>query len=145
MIRFLRKVAALRPTDRSLLRQAFLSLLRVRFALWLIPWRRLAASIDSPEIVASARPGVDRLEWAIRAASHFVPRATCLTRAVALHRLLSSHGYESVVQIGVSTADGRFDAHAWVEHDGTPLLSTSNDVARYSRFFTWPQPRLDLP
>jgi hypothetical protein len=141
----LRKVATLRPADRSLLRQAFLSLLRVRFALWLVPWRRLAASIDSPEIVAPARPGVDRVEWAIRAASHFVPRATCLTRAVALHRLLSKHGYESVVQIGVSKADGRFDAHAWVEHDGRPLLSTSNDVARYSRFFTWPHSRLDLP
>jgi hypothetical protein len=142
---FLRKVAALRPADRSLLRQAFLSLLRVRFALWLVPWRRLAASIESTEMVAPARPGVDRVEWAIRAASHFVPRATCLTRAVALHRLLSRHGYESVVQIGVSKADGRFDAHAWVEHDGRPLLSSSDDVARYSRFFSWPQSRFDVP
>jgi hypothetical protein len=142
---FLRKVAALRPADRSLLRQAFLSLLRVRFALWLVPWRRLAASTDAKEMVAPARPGVDRVEWAIRAASHFIPRATCLTRAVALHRLLSRHGYESVVQIGVSKADGRFDAHAWVEHDGRPLLSSSNDVARYSRFFSWPQSRFDVP
>jgi len=141
----LRRVATLRPTDLSLLRQAFLSLLRVRFALWLVPWRRLAASIDSEEIAAApAHPEVDRVEWAIRAASHVVPRATCLTQAVALHRLLSCHGYQSIVQIGVSNADGRFGAHAWVEHEGRPLLSTSNDVARYSRVFTWPHSRLDL-
>ena len=141
-----RKVATLAPLDLLLLRQALLSVVLVRLALWLVPWRHLAGSIDvAPENAPGTRPTVDRVVWAIAAASRYIPRATCLTRALALHRLLSKHGYDSIVQIGVSKDGGRFDAHAWVEHDGGPLLTTSDDVARYSRFFTWPQSRLDLP
>jgi hypothetical protein len=45
--------------------------------------------------------------------------------------------------VGVCNIDGRFLAHAWVEHEGQTLLGTSENIARYSRFFTWPAPQLD--
>jgi transglutaminase superfamily protein len=78
------------------------------------------------------------VEWAISVASRIVPAATCLTQALALHRLLARFGYASVVQVGVQRCDGHFSAHAWVEHEGQSFLGSSANVARYARFFTWP-------
>jgi len=92
----------------------------------------------------AVKPGVDRLEWAVLAASRFIPRATCLTQALALHRLLSSYGYQSNVQFGVRRADGRFAAHAWVEHEARLLLTKAPEIVQYVRFFSWPPSQPDL-
>lgn len=61
---------------------------------------------------------VDR---AIRAVARFVPRATCLARALAAQRILGRAGVRSELRIGVATgAGGALDAHAWLEcADGT--------------------------
>jgi hypothetical protein len=40
-----------------------------------------------------------------------------------LTRLLARRGIHASVVIGVRPGD-EFGAHAWVEHDGTPLLPT---------------------
>lgn len=94
--------------------------------------------------VRSFNPGADRLEWAVLAASRFIPRATCLTQALALHRLLSRSGYRSKVQFGIRQADGRFAAHAWVEHETGLLLSKPPEIVQYVRFFSWPPSQPDL-
>ena len=127
-----------------MLSRAFLALLRVRIALWVRPWNRVAAPVVRAAAVASTRPGVHRLEWAVLAASRFVPRASCLTRALALHRLLSQYGYPSSVQVGARRADGRFVAHAWVEQGTDSLLSDASEVTQYVRFFSWPPSQPDL-
>lgn len=85
-----------------------------------------------------------RLEWSVRTGGRFIPRATCLTQALALHRLLSRYGYHSSVQIGVRRVEGSFGAHAWVEHQGAPLLSSAAEITRYTRFFSWPASQPDL-
>jgi hypothetical protein len=128
-----------------LLASAFLTVARVRIALWLLPWRRFARSVTISQNVRPLPPSAERLEWSVRVASRAVPCATCLTQALALHRLLARHGHWSIVQVGVCHVDGRFLAHAWVEHAGRTLLVTSEHIARYSRFFTWPAPQLDRP
>ena len=117
----------------------------MRIALWVMPWSRIVTRTSGTRKVPSSRPAVNQLEWAVVAASRFVPRATCLTQALALQRLLSRNGYRSSVQIGVRLADGRFAAHAWVEHDATSLLSNARDVVQYVRFFSWPPSQPDLP
>jgi hypothetical protein len=88
-------------------------------------------------MVPAKAVSVDRLERAVRVASRVVPRATCLTQALALNHLLSRNGYTSIVRIGVAKEDGRFAAHAWVECGGTPLLSSVADVARYAPLVAW--------
>jgi hypothetical protein len=127
---------------------ALVTVAQVRIALWVLPWRALAKSITVRRNVRSLPRSLplspERLEWAVRVASHVVPYATCLTQALALQQLLARHGYRSIIQVGVSKVDERFTAHAWVEHDGQSLLVTSQDVARYSRFFSWPA-RLEQP
>jgi len=126
-----------------LLASAFVTVARVRIALWLLPWHGFAKSMTISQNVTTWPPSPERLEWSVRVASRAVPYATCLTQALALHRVLARYGHYSIVQVGVCNVDGRFVAHAWVEHKGRPLLGTSEHIARYSRFFTWPAPHFD--
>ena len=127
----------LRPRHLALLVRACLTVARVRTGLWLLPWSRVQAMVAGPHRTRS-RFSVDRLERAVRLASHVVPCATCLTQAVALNRLLSSDGHASTVLIGVRKDDAGFAAHAWVEWRGGPLLSSATEVSKYSRFLTLP-------
>lgn len=138
-----RRAATLNASDWELLQRAFVAVARIRITLWILPWRRLTASHGTRAELSHHSVAPQHLEWAVKAVSRVVPYATCLTQALALHRLLSRYGHSSTVQVGVRNADGQFSAHAWVEQDGVLLLGTSADVAGYSRFFTWPQPGLD--
>jgi hypothetical protein len=119
------------------------TLAQVRIALWVLPSRRLARVSTVNRNVPSPPPSAERLEWTVKVASRVVPYATCLTQALALQRLLSRHGYRAIVQVGVCNVGGQFLAHAWVEHEGQTLLGTSESVARYSRFFSWPDSQPD--
>ncbi len=121
-----------------LLADACGALVRIRLALWLLPWDRVIAIAGPQPIGRSPRFSVARLERAVRTAGRLVPRATCLTQALALNHLLSCDGHASTVQIGVRCQDGRFAAHAWVEWSGGPLLSSPAEVTQYARFLTWP-------
>jgi hypothetical protein len=52
-----------------------------------------------------------------------VPRATCLTQALATMILLGQEGHHSRMFIGVSRGEGqRMDAHAWVECSGEVIV-----------------------
>jgi transglutaminase-like putative cysteine protease len=64
-----------------------------------------------------------RLGRAVRRTLLALPTdSRCLVQALVLTRLLASRGVQSRLVLGASVADG-FEAHAWVEHDGRPLLS----------------------
>ena len=103
----------------------------VRAALWLLLYRReqrlvLGGRGTAPDAHGAARP--ERITEAVRRASRVVPRATCLTQALAAQVLLSRAGYTSRVWIGVAR-DGSagLDAHAWVELDGSVILGATPD------------------
>lgn len=51
----------------------------------------------------------------------------CLTRSLALSRLLARRGIESRLVIGTRTQP-TFLAHAWVECEGVPVLDPGPDV-----------------
>jgi len=74
-----------------------------------------------------------RISVAIRrAADHSVFKPKCLTRAIALSRMLENRGIkDSRVKVGVRKQDGKFTAHAWVEL-GQRVLG--DDVQRVSSF-----------
>jgi hypothetical protein len=79
-------------------------------------------------------PAVERISWAIRAASRFVPGATnCLVRALATQSLLGRFGYPCELRIGVRKAeDGGIAAHAWLESAGSIVIGEF-EVDRYMR------------
>lgn len=143
MIERVRRLLSLGPSELTVLCSAMLVVARTRTALWILPWQCMAAPV-APAAAPPRRPPVNRLEWAVRVSSRFIPRATCLTQALALQRLLTRHGYASRVQIGAADIDGRFSAHAWVEHEGRSLLADAVEITRYSRFFAWPPSEPDL-
>jgi len=71
-----------------------------------------------------SRPTIDRVSWAVRAASRFVPGASnCLVRALATQALLGKYGYQSELRIGVrKEADASLAAHAWLESGGAIVI-----------------------
>ena len=77
---------------------------------------RQAAMADDP--VASGR----RLGRIVSRTLAALPAdGRCLSQSLVLTRLLASRGVESRLVIAVRPGDA-FAAHAWVEHDGVPLL-----------------------
>jgi hypothetical protein len=76
------------------------------------------------------------------AARHGPFRPACLTRALVLEALLARAGIRGGLRIGVRKTEGRFEAHAWVEHAGVPLAEASEVVTRFAPF---PARGLDPP
>jgi Transglutaminase-like superfamily len=135
-MRKIRRFAQLTMKERSILLRALLVVGVARTALWLLP---VAAG---RKVVGWATTGTagysqERLIWAIRATSRFLPGATCLTQALAAQALLGRSGYPSQVEIGVAVineihdAARRFQAHAWLVCKGQVVLG-GPQIEQYS-------------
>lgn len=134
-MKWVKRWRALSGEDRIWLRRAFLHVALVRFALWTCPFMAIK------HFAAHARrrwptdsPG--RIAWAVDAAANRIPRATCLTRAVALQILLAKTGQPSRVEIGVAKDRESFGAHAWLVAGGDVLIGATEAV-RYRPLFAW--------
>jgi hypothetical protein len=113
-----------------LLPVAAVTVLLVRLALWTIPARILlkvaqyisARAWRPSEVTATVRS----IGWAVRASSRRVPRASCLTQALAAQILLGLLGFPSRLRVGVANqAERGFAAHAWLEIGGGVLVGGS--------------------
>lgn len=108
-------------------------------------WRRVRAG-DLDAMVRAARtrarapvPVADEHETAARLGSmvertlRVLPTdSRCLITSLVVLRLLEHRAIEGRLVIGVRNTEG-FDAHAWVEHDGTPVLR-AGDFTRLTEF-----------
>ena len=108
--------------------------------LWLLPFRLLRTMLSkfSNGTVAGASAeqiSVERVAWAVTAASRYVPVATCLTQALVTKMLLGRFGYPAIVRIGVARSEsGELQAHAWVESGGSVVIGGSEpSLRRYKR------------
>lgn len=132
------RVTSLTADERRTLPVALLLVLGIRVALWVLPSRlivRYVRSIaaDSP-VRRPQSAGSDVIVWAVSAASRRVPRATCLTQALAALLLLRRHGMDAELCLGAARgADGGFRAHAWVEFGGRIVIGGAN-VGGFYRF-----------
>jgi hypothetical protein len=113
----------------------------VRLALWRWPYanvrarlaRRVAGRRGAGETPAQRTVAPAAFAWAVRATARRVPRASCLTQALALESWLAEHGVDTAVRVGVARrSDGSFEAHAWVEHEGRVLIGGVPDLDRFS-------------
>jgi hypothetical protein len=82
---------------------------------------------------SAAMPAANSLEEArrlgravARLLAHVPGDTRCLVRSLVLTRLLASRGIEAKLVIGARTVP-EFLAHAWVEHDGEPVLDPGDD------------------
>lgn len=123
---------------------------RARLALEVLaayrPLRRLMRTNDFHAMVALARdvgrrPAVAspdsahvtavRLGKIVRKVLRVLPTENrCLIRSLVLSRMLARRSIDGRIVIGVRTGEA-FAAHAWVEHDGVPVLPPG----RYERLY----------
>jgi hypothetical protein len=126
------------PTrERTLFVRAMPLVVAVRIALWVLPWRWTQAMTRRLSVARARRaPGsVDDIVRAVVRAAGRVPRATCLTRAIAASVMLGRRGVAASIRFGVARdARGKFIAHAWVESEGRIVIGGSTSPRRYASF-----------
>jgi hypothetical protein len=131
-----RKLVTLPSDERAVMLQAAALLplvLLVQSSLPFKRWRTLltrgapsAPSSLTPELIAQA---LDR-------ARRGMPGVyKCLPVSYTGHLLLHRHGHDSRVQVGVARdAEGKVEAHAWVECEGRVLIGELPDLSRFVPF-----------
>jgi hypothetical protein len=105
---------------RALVRVAWPTVAAVRLGLWAMPgpMLRVVARANAGTHDVDAQPIAD----AVRRASRFVPRASCLVQAVSTQLLLTLRGSPGTIVLGARRTDGGLAAHAWVEHGGRIVI-----------------------
>ena len=117
-----RKAFALTPAERALLCEAALRLLQARILLRLVPFEKVAATLNGNRRSATA-PDVDRVRWAVRTAARNLPlRLTCLPQAFAACWMLAARGGRPHLRYGVAKSNDGFRAHAWVELEDRSVI-----------------------
>lgn len=61
-------------------------------------------------------------------------RARCLPAALTLEALLRRRGLAGQLRLGVRKHEGRFEAHAWIEHEGAALMEPARLHSRFAAF-----------
>src|SRR5829696_4408461 len=133
LVKFLR----LKRTEKSLVLRSFLLVLFIRLLLWLVPAKLLQGLFISNPAETGENSGNDwseitRIVRSVRSVSRFVPRATCLTQALAASLLIRRSGQRSELKIGVAKNEqSQLIAHAWLETDGRIILGELPDQSRF--------------
>lgn len=149
LIQKMRTMRGLPAPERRLALLAVGIMAVVRLALWVAPFRRIKrwAERQSRARVSRARLSARQIAWAVKLASRYVPGASCLTQALTAQFLLNRAGVENHLHIGVAfgAADcdphrRSFEAHAWVEHEGTVLVGGADQSSRFAPILTLHKP-----
>ncbi len=134
---------ALETEDRARLLEAALCLALARFAIGLVPFRRIARPLGEPgrETPREALPPemekeALRVGWAVRAVAARTPwDSKCLAQALAAMAMLRRRRLPGTLYLGVAPvpAGGRpkIDAHAWVRC-GPDLLTGAAGHERFT-------------
>ena len=139
-MRKLKRLASLTGREQVLLLRAFRVVVLSRAALFLVPYAK-AQQLAKAAAVGIERFSVDQFAWAVKAMSAFIPRANCLTQALALQALLSEAGHPCEIEIGVTKDADRFAAHAWVVCENRIVIGGPN-VEPYARLAECPRTSL---
>ncbi|MEO5839685.1 MAG: lasso peptide biosynthesis B2 protein [Acidimicrobiales bacterium] len=87
---------------------------------------RIAAAPRAPRLRPAGRADTvagtaEAMARTVDAVARRLPvRSRCLPRSLALWTMLQRAGIDATLRIGMRT-DGSAEAHAWVEHDGSPV------------------------
>jgi hypothetical protein len=102
----------------------------VRILLWLLPFKRVVWLVERTALRSARVAPIRLLEdtsiamaWAVTTAARYVPRATCLTQALAAQWLFAWFGHPTLLRIGVAKGnDTALRAHAWLEGEGRVVV-----------------------
>nr|HEV7954946.1 lasso peptide biosynthesis B2 protein [Candidatus Acidoferrales bacterium] len=128
----LAKFLRLPTAEKFLLLRTVILVAAIRLGLWVLPFRVVQRFTFKARKTKQTKYSVEQFIWAVRATSRYVPRATCLTQAMAAQALLLRAGYTPKVKIGVAKNDKKlFEAHAWLVL-GDQVLIGGTEVERYT-------------
>ncbi len=131
-MRKLTKFLRLSAAEQFLLLRTVIIVAAIRVGLWVLPFRVVQRFTFRAREKKRSRYSVEQFIWAVRATSRYVPRATCLTQAIAAQILLMRAGYDPQVKIGVAKNEKKlFEAHAWLVL-GDKVLIGGMEVERYT-------------
>ena len=120
-----KKFRALPISQRRLLLRAWVEVLQTRMGLWLLPFSWHAARIvcTQPVAIRTSEITAENIAWAVVIAARYMPRATCLTQALAAKRMLNAEGISSQIRLACGVDNnGDAGAHAWLECNEKVLL-----------------------
>ena len=131
------------------------SMLMIRMAAWIIIVSVAVKLTSLPKVlqlvsarVPSDTPAANQLETLklvhaidlLLGTDIFMFRPSCWRRAIVLHRYLALNGIESRINFGVKKdGDGKVVGHAWLEHQGEPILEDA--PLAYKVTFAFPSER----
>lgn len=128
----LARFAGLSSEERRLVVAATATQVALGVGLRLLPFgvvRRLVRRFAAEQ--AQSGGSVRRVAWAIKATNRRLPGITCLPQALAAQLLLARRGHETALRIGVRK-DADFEAHSWVEYEGTPIVGDGVELDEYT-------------
>jgi hypothetical protein len=139
----LRRFSSLGREARGIFLRAAALLPLISFSLRVRGFRKTQASLqkhlpspcDSPDDFARGHAALTArmVQAAVR---HSLGHPTCLEESLALWWLLGRRGISSELRIGVRKHGEKFEAHAWVERDGTALNEPQSLHEHYGAFDT---------
>ena len=137
------KWVALPSRQKRLLLATVLIVSSVRLGLWLLPTatvlRAVSRRVEQQAEQNNTDLALHMAHWVARV-SRYVPKASCLTQALALQFLLARYGQGSRLQLGIGRdAHGTWQAHAWVEYSGEVILGEIEGLSRFQVFPDWHQ------
>ncbi len=95
--------------------------------------KRAKAAVPAETATIEFARQVARLQQA--AARHLsLLRTNCLEQALALRSLLQRRGIAGELRIGARKTADRFEAHAWMEVNGTILTDPGDDIGEFTPF-----------
>lgn len=112
----------------------------MRLGLWLLPFRVIKNLLSkiSPVKFFTKRdePSVtNKIIRFTRLTSQYVPKASCLTQALAALVLIRLYGQNAELKFGFSISESeKFAAHAWLEMNGRIILGKLHDHKKYITF-----------
>ncbi|THE65155.1 lasso peptide biosynthesis B2 protein [Salinadaptatus halalkaliphilus] len=124
----------------------------VRIGVFVVPFstfrRLLLAPATTLARIVPGSPAPVRIAWTVDAADRNCPgHRTCLMRSLTAETMHRLYDHAVVHRIGVDTASdgndtaagsGCFQAHSWIEYDGSVLIGHLEDLSRFE-----PLPPLD--
>jgi hypothetical protein len=134
----LQKFNQLSRPEKLLFLQSMLILTSVTLGLRALPWLKLQSLLlklaNWHARSARRRVSLRSISRSIRAASHYIPKATCLPQALTAQYLLIWNSYPADFQIGVAkAANGKLEAHAWVISKDQMVIGNVRDSGRFVR------------
>ena len=133
----IKKFLRLSTADKTLFIQSTIVVAFCTLGLRIFPWLRLQNMLlrmarKQSRRLHSKRPALNQIKWAVSAAGHSIPKATCLPQALTSQYLLVRNGYPADLQIGVARdRDGKLKAHAWVVSENQTVLGEVRELDRF--------------